>query len=69
MAVPDVRPRLVELHNGSVTPSSVSFAWEDPAALGDLRERFELDRVVDGADGAAFLKDLIRRIESLEKVI
>ncbi len=49
VAVPDVRPRLVELHNGSVTPSSVSFAWEDPAALGDLRERFELDRVVEGA--------------------
>jgi len=49
VAVPDVRPRLVELHNGSVTPSSVSFAWEDPAALGDLRERFELDRLVEGA--------------------
>lgn len=48
-AVDGVRARLHELHDGCVTRSSVSYIWEDPAALRDLHERFELDRVVEGA--------------------
>lgn len=41
--------RLVELTQGRVTRSSMPFVWEDPEALADLRQRFELDQVVDGA--------------------
>ena len=42
-------PRVRARHNGQVTRSSVDYAWEDPAALADLRARFELDTVVAGA--------------------
>ncbi|MDA0336036.1 MAG: transglutaminase-like domain-containing protein [bacterium] len=43
------RARLAELQQGAVTRSSVAYTWEEPAALADLRERFELDRVIAGA--------------------
>ncbi|MEE2658223.1 MAG: hypothetical protein VX733_06940 [Candidatus Latescibacterota bacterium] len=43
------RPRLVRLHNGEVTRSSVAYTWEDPERLQDLRSRFDLDCVVKGA--------------------
>ncbi|NKB71029.1 MAG: hypothetical protein GKR89_28500 [Candidatus Latescibacteria bacterium] len=43
------RARLVQAHNGLVRRSSVDFVHEDPAQLADLRRRFELDRVVEGA--------------------
>jgi hypothetical protein len=41
--------RLVELHNKKVIRPSVPFVHEDFAHLQDLRSRFELDRVVEGA--------------------
>jgi hypothetical protein len=41
--------RLQQLSSGRVTRPSEGFTWEDPTRLADLRERFELDRVVDGA--------------------
>ena len=41
--------RLLEMQNGHVTRSSMDYTWENPEALRDLRQRFELDQVVDGA--------------------
>lgn len=49
VTVDGIRARMLELRNGPVTRSSVDYTWEDPAALRGLHERFELDRVVDGA--------------------
>ncbi len=43
------QPRGLGVRNGRATPSSFSYAWEDPETLADLRERFELDAVVAGA--------------------
>ena len=46
---PTPSPRLTELRNRNVTRSSVNYCWEDPAALRQMRERFELDSIVEGA--------------------
>jgi hypothetical protein len=43
------RPRGLAARNGRATPSSFNYVWEEPEALADLRERFELDAVVAGA--------------------
>jgi len=49
----DISPttsRMLDARNGRATPSSFDYVWETPEALADLRERFELDAVVAGAD-------------------
>ena len=43
--------RLVEFKNGRVIRPSMEFAHEDFARLREIRDRFELDQVVDGAAG------------------
>lgn len=48
--VASARPRGLHAgRNGRATPSSFDYVWEQPEALADLRERFELDAVVAGA--------------------
>lgn len=44
-----VGAHVVEFSNRRVTRSSVQYTWEDPSALRDLRQRFELDDLLEGA--------------------